>query len=776
MTFPESISIAGFTVYTRPYPTRVSVHVRENEVATGVPHALFAGLYQLDLCAVSLDWELAQEIASELIRSLSRYVGRSEARAFASHLSHARTPEALSALIGLLQQRVATGYAKALYRARIARHVSLLVVASLGHSISMSVLAPAVAAIFSPLFGPLVLSLLIGFGVWAVFAHSLGESWGAQPMGVSAGLATAGSALQVITPSALGAVLFFVGTLSVLASFAYWESESRKRLFPDPVPPSDPLPTSPHLHWPKAIAPAWYGNRRPLPDTANFISPEALWRHFQASPRGPYFPFAGVRMPVVEAYGNAALLGSPRSGKTKLMECMMRGLLPHARRALVYDPKRLFYPTLASIFSPEDLAHSYPFDARACVWNVAADCDTEVRAATFARARIPDRADQNGPYWSQSARALLVSVIVWLQLVKPGRWTLRDLVAATDREYLTQILKATEYGRYQYEQHLKIRAVRDSGRPDSVVAGLAAALEAFQPVAAAHDYHMKRGSHFSVRDWVAGRGPRCIVFSRDRENGAALDPFNQTLFDYVAMMLLDNPVSLSEPDTFVFLDELQEASELAALQELLSNGRERGVSTILSAQSVTALAARYGAERAKAIIDLCRSQAFLRLDSVDTAELASKLCGLQYFVDVSNSTSRTRTDSWGSTGGTHSSSNWSTAIGDTWGTQDQIRSEPLVSPGTLLELPGPSKQIGLAGLFRQEGIRAFHLLSPSWIDHHLPPRTNDPAYIPLDPEITGRFRRWARAEFLALASKQGRARGRNLLDRFFDGEDPEEER
>jgi hypothetical protein len=482
-------------------------------------------------------------------------------------------------------------------------------------------------------------------------------------------------------------------------------------------------------------------------------------------------------MPVVEAYGNIALLGSPRSGKSLLIEAMMRGLLPRSRRALIYDPKRLFYPTLTAIFGSEDVALAYPFDARACVWNIAADCDTAVRAATFARARIPDRADQNGPYWTQSARALLVGVIIWLQLVKPRRWTLRDLVAATDREYLTQILKATEYGRYQYEQHLKIRAIRDSGRPDSVVAGLAAALEALQPVAAAHDYHMKAGRFFSVRDWISGQGPRCVVFSRDREHGAALDPLNQTLFDYKAMMLLDNPVSTREPDTFVFLDELQEASELSALQELLSNGRERGVSTIVSAQSLTALAARYGTERAKAIIDLCRSQAFLRLDSVETAELASKLCGLQYFVDVSDSGGTSRTDTFGYTSGAHPSSTRSIGIGTNRGWQHHVRSEPLVSAGTLLELPGPSKEMGLVGLFRQEEIRAFHLLSPTWIDDHAPPRSDEPAYDPLGSDITGRFRRWTKAEFLALAAKARGPRSQGFLERFFDentDEDPDQ--
>jgi len=480
-------------------------------------------------------------------------------------------------------------------------------------------------------------------------------------------------------------------------------------------------------------------------------------------------------MPVVEAYGNVALLGSPRSGKTLLIEAMMRGLLRRSRRTLIYDPKRLFYPTLAAIFGSIDLALSYPFDERATVWNVAADCDTEVRAATFARARIPDRADQNGPYWTQSARSLLVAIIIWLQLVKPHRWSLRDLVAATDREYLTQILQATEYGRYQYEQHLKVRAIRDSGRPDSVVAGLAGALEALQPVAAAHDYHMKAGRFFSVRDWISGTGPRCVVFSRDREHGAALDPLNQTLFDYVAMMVLDNPVSKREPDTFVFLDELQEASELSALQELLSNGRERGVSTILSAQSVTALAARYGAERAKTILDLCRNQAFLRLDSPETAELASKLCGLQYFVDVSDSGGTNQSETWGHTSGANPSSNYAVTIGSNRGWQRQIRSEPLVSAGTLTELPAPSKEMGLVGLFRQEDIRAFHLLSPTWIDDHAPARSDEPAYVPLDSEITARFKRWTKAEFLSLAAKARGPRSRGFLERFFDEESEDSE-
>jgi hypothetical protein len=85
--------------------------------------------------------------------------------------------------------------------------------------------------------------------------------------------------------------------------------------------------------------------------------------------------------------------------------------------------------------------------------------------------------------------------------------------------------------------------------------------------------------------------------------------------------------------------------------------------------------------------------------------------------------------------------------------------------------------MGLVGLFRQEEIRAFHLLSPTWIDDHAPPRSDEPAYDPLGSDITGRFRRWTKAEFLALAAKARGPRSQGFLERFFDentDEDPDQ--
>jgi hypothetical protein len=83
--------------------------------------------------------------------------------------------------------------------------------------------------------------------------------------------------------------------------------------------------------------------------------------------------------------------------------------------------------------------------------------------------------------------------------------------------------------------------------------------------------------------------------------------------------------------------------------------------------------------------------------------------------------------------------------------------------------------MGLVGLFRQEDIRAFHLLSPTWIDDHAPARSDEPAYVPLDSEITGRFKRWTKAEFLSLAAKARGPRSRGFLERFFDEESEDSE-
>lgn len=769
MTQRERLDLDGFVIFTHPYPTRSTVRVRSTAIDTGVPEHVFEALRAHKLAAFSVERPEVWKIDSALRDTIKRF------SVFVRDAPIVRVPEdpeEVARYLESLQHVAATAHVRSRYAKALLRHVLVAFVLATVYSILASLVGPFVP--HSPWAGLwLLASAVVGAALVSPLASDAvprKAEDAAATFVLASGVNAAGMLGSAAFPTVIAAVAFYLSGSFLLFTLGYWAVQLRRVVYPDPQPATDQLRTTPHVHWARAIAPAWRYNRRRLPDSPDFVKQQSLWdaqqRFWARMPNrpGPYFPWV-VRMPLRASYGGAALLGAPQSGKTTLMRLIMRGSIPYVPRSLVFDPKRLFYPVLTTLLREEEIALAYPFDARARVWNIAGDVDTPERAATFAKARIPDQPDASGPYWAQSARAILAAIINWLNLVKRGQWTLRDLIAATDREYLPTILKATEQGAQEYESHLS--GPRQSGRPDSVIAGLAGALQPLRAIAALHDYHVRADRSFTVKDWIAGRGPRCIVFSRDREHHAALDPLNQTLFEYCAMLLLDRDVSLSTPDTFVFLDELQEI-ELSALEELMTNGRERGVSTIISSQSINLLNARYGKDRARALIDLCRNQAFLRLDSYDTAQIASQ-SATQHFIETAatRGISHTVGDSYTS-GGPHSTSTSSSSTTRSYSEQHSVKSEPLLLPSVLMNLPAPAPAHGLAGYFRQEDLHAFPLLNPTWIAEHDPGQSSHPAFVPLAHATVGPFRRWTGAEFAALNKTAAKRRMRNLFDRDDD--------
>lgn len=768
----------GFIIFAHPYPTRASVRGRSCSIDTGVPESVFRVLRTQALTAFSVERLEALQIAENLRATLDRY-------AWLAPLTSADLvpdePEAVTQHIELLQHLAATAHVRTRFAKALARYLLSAVALATSASLLASLTAPLVShGALQTFAATAAAALLARFVVSEMLTHaSPPKAHGsAAVVSLGAGVSAAALFVSAVLPATLTAAILYVSCTATSLLFLYWIADIHSLVFPDPKPPTDRMRTTPHVHWDGAIAPAWRPNRWLLPDSPDFANQQALWDAFQKLREsrldrpGPYFAWAGIRMRLHSAYGGAILFGAPQAGKTKLLRTIMRGSIPYVPRSLIYDPKRLFYPVISALLPEHDIALAYCFDERARVWNIAGDVDTPERAATFAKACVPDQPDASGPYWAQSARGLLTAIIAWLNLVKPLQWTLRDLIAATDREYLPQILKATEQGTHEYEHHLT--GPRQSGRPDSVIAALAGYLQPLQAIAAAHDYHVRNGRSFTLREWVTGRGPRCIIFSRDREHHAALDPLNQKLFDFAGMLLLDRDVSLSVPDTFIFLDELQEAEAFGSLQELLSNGRERGVSVVITSQTINALIARYGRERAHTIVDLCRNQAFLRLDSPETADLASKLAGIQHYVErtVTQGRTRTVTDGWSSSYQSFSHSG-SVSVARSLSQHDVIKSEPLLLPSVLTNLPSPSPAYGLPGYFRQEDLHAFPLISPTWIDEHDARESAEPAFVPLSHESFGTFRRWTRAEFVLLMKDAAR---RNLGSLSTTGDDdPTEE-
>jgi hypothetical protein len=84
---------------------------------------------------------------------------------------------------------------------------------------------------------------------------------------------------------------------------------------------------------------------------------------------------------------------------------------------------------------------------------------------------------------------------------------------------------------------------------------------------------------------------------------------------------------VSQPHTWIVLDEFRWMKEVDCMAELLGVGRSKGASILLGIQDVSGMRAAYGPDRTDEILGLCENKTFLRVGNSATAEWASKYFG-----------------------------------------------------------------------------------------------------------------------------------------------------
>lgn len=341
-------------------------------------------------------------------------------------------------------------------------------------------------------------------------------------------------------------------------------------------------------------------------------------------------PWGGVRIPSDSASAHFAVVGATGSGKTTTLRLLMQEVLPAiaegtGRRAVVYDAKQDTASLLAGmgLRCPVHLLH--PLDARGLAWDLARDCNSPATALQVASVLIPVEEGPNR-FFSDAARDLLAGVLVALDRLSPGLWTLRDvLCAAKDKRRLHQLLsQAPEAGdRLQYFDEERTF--------QNVYSTLRSRTAWFEPVAACWD---RAKGRISLADWI--RGESILVLGNDEAIRTPLDAINRVLFQRLVELLLAQPETLGVR-TYLFLDEVRDAGKLDGLGRLLTKGRSKGCAAVLGFQDVDGLREVYGERAANELVGQCGNKAILRLESPATAEWASQVLGEQEIYDRSRS-------------------------------------------------------------------------------------------------------------------------------------------
>jgi hypothetical protein len=334
--------------------------------------------------------------------------------------------------------------------------------------------------------------------------------------------------------------------------------------------------------------------------------------------------FSGMEMPRDQIAPHYCLCGITESGKTLSVRRMMQFELPFLypgsnRRALVYNGKGELIPILKGIAPPAPIIDLDPISIEGFAWRIADDIIDPNQAKTAAEVLVPEE-QETQKYFPRSARRILEWVLRFLIVHAPGKWNLAVVfIILSDIDLLRAILPAHIVQKYfQPETTFK-----------NTLSTLDTLVSRFETVAAAWEAAEREGNSISIGEW--SRSSSILVISRHHHVAQALDPANRLVFQLVAQNILGGP----EADTFpqdrrplisLFLDELGKAGKLPALDDLLLQGRSKGVSAVLAFQSVLSIRAQYR-EEADALLGQCGNVAIFQLREPETRRWASQLFG-----------------------------------------------------------------------------------------------------------------------------------------------------
>ncbi len=452
--------------------------------------------------------------------------------------------------------------------------------------------------------------------------------------------------------------------------------------------------------------------------------------------------FGPLSLPAPLALNNFLIVGAPGSGKTMLLylalQTVLRQIVPGAgKRAVIYDAKTETISRLPALGYTGEVVLTSFTDARAAAWQLGEDFTQPHTIAEAAELLFPaaQSGHANQHFFDHAVRDIAQGVMLSWNTRFPGALTLRDLINSMESEVrLRQVLA------WDLEaNHTRLQLY--FGQRDTllnILATIASKVEPYRAIAAFWHHAPHR---FSLTRWLDESS--VLVLGRPTVAQTAADTLNSLLLARLTQLLVDT-ANRHEPSTYVFLDEVGKAGKLRYLDQLLLQGRSKGVRAWLGLQSIGSLRATYGHDIASDLTAGCGNVAILALAEPDTAKWAEELWAKQERWEPQIGSSSTSSRNGGST---TRSENWSIVSKPTL-----LSSEPLS-----LVLPSKRTRESLGGYYRVPGLGSFGAeIEIEFLEKSIPDTTqsaNDPN-APLDfvpaPHHHAALRRWTLQELRAL--------------------------
>jgi hypothetical protein len=459
----------------------------------------------------------------------------------------------------------------------------------------------------------------------------------------------------------------------------------------------------------------------------------AKLHRYLASPTYPPFTpeqlaprfWGGAMMPAYIADPlNYLVTGTINSGKTLLMLLWLRtvlaGIKPGSdQRMVAYDPKNNVLRDIHGMGAQVPIKLLLPSDVRSVRLDLHSMVVSMADAIQFAAAIVPAVQGEKSPFYTNACRSMLAGVMQSLFL-SGARWDLRDvLLILEDETYLREVLGRSPHTRS------KLRFMANSEVWQNLQATMEEKFGELRIVAA---YWSNTYEDLSLDEFL--RTEQIIVLGKDQRIETALAAVYQVFFKRLSELILALPENKSKR-IFMFLDEFPRVcgdSEIPGFEDLLSEGRDRGVSCLIAFQHIDQLVQRYEEKKTNSLISYFRNQAYFGTADHKHAEWCAKQAGEERKREWNHSETIGTNQSYTSGPG-----GGSATVGSSWsyGISTQIVDRSVVLPSTFLDLPLPAKETGLVGYYRSAAIGLWQAVIPGdWIARNLPTRSADiPGYL-----------------------------------------------
>jgi type IV secretory pathway TraG/TraD family ATPase VirD4 len=318
----------------------------------------------------------------------------------------------------------------------------------------------------------------------------------------------------------------------------------------------------------------------------------------------------GVTIPRALEAQHFLISGTTGSGKTQVINAMLRTIRQRGQRAIIADAGGGFY---ARFGKPGDVLIN-PFDRRSAAWSPFAEIRADYDCERIAKAIIPDLDGGESAQWQLFAQVLLAKAL--LSMHRNRERSLKRLLywmGAADQKALEPLLAGTP------------AAVLCQKGNDKMLNNMRATM---MPYLSVFDYMADEGN-FSIRQWVQEDWKTDWLFLTYRDDQMGM---LKNLVAACLEMAIVEGLSLSEDQDrglWYAFDELDSLGKISSLRAALTKLRKYGGRCILGIQTISQLRSTYGRNEAQTLLACTSVKCILRAGDSETAKSMEQELGEQ---------------------------------------------------------------------------------------------------------------------------------------------------